>query len=77
MSHQVAKAQLEATRLRRHSARLEMVLQQADPERFAHTKARSDMEWQQAVKGLVEGEVPAFFALETSFRPVVPLKSPE
>lgn len=72
-TREVAMAQLEVARLRRHIERLEMVLQQADPEQFAQIKARTDMEWQQAVKGLVEGELPVFFPLETSFRPIVPL----
>jgi hypothetical protein len=57
--------------------RLEMVLKQAEPEMFAQVKARSDMEWQQAVKGLDEGELPTFYTLETSFKPLNPLKSAE
>jgi sensor domain CHASE-containing protein len=77
MSQEVAKAQLEAARLRRHLERLEMVLREIDPQKFAHIKARSDMEWQQAVSGLVEGELPTFFSLETSFSPIALQKRAE
>jgi hypothetical protein len=77
LSRKAAVAQLEASRLRRHTERLEMVLKQAEPELFAQVKARSDMEWQQAVKRLDEGELPTFYDLETSFTPITPVKGAE
>ncbi|MDB5958795.1 MAG: hypothetical protein JWP59_89 [Massilia sp.] len=73
----LAEAQLEAARLQRHVQRLEMVLKQAKPEIFAHVKARSDMEWQQASKRLAAGEMPTFFPLEASFAPISSLKGGE
>lgn len=77
LSTKLAQSQLDAARLRRHMERLEMVLKQAEPELFAHVKARSDMEWQQAVARLKDGELPTFFPLETSFEPISSLNSTE
>lgn len=62
-----ADAELEALRSRRESERLALVLRQFEPELFAHVKARSEMEWQQAIKRLDEGELPVLFPLEKSF----------
>ena len=70
LTMQVANAQLDATRFHRHMERLEMVLKECAPECLAQVKARSDMEWQQAVKGLQEGELPTFYSLEQSFTPI-------
>jgi hypothetical protein len=74
LSRERVLAQLDAARYRRHAERLAMVLQQADPDQLAHTRARSDMEWQQAVKGLEDGQLPVFFPLEPSFIPVAALR---
>lgn len=65
-----ADAELEALRSRRESERLALVLRQFAPELFAQAKARSDMEWQQAVKRLDEGELPMLYPLEESFTPI-------
>ncbi len=70
LARQAASAQLEAMRFHRHMERLEMVLKQAKPELFVQVKARSDMEWQQAVKNLAEGELPTFYPLEKMFTPI-------
>lgn len=67
-----ARAQLVALRCRRQMERLEMVLKQIAPELFAQVKARSDMEWQQAVKGLDEYALPTLYPLETAFTPIGP-----
>lgn len=70
LAGQAASAQLDAMRFSRHMERLEMVLKQAEPELFAQVRARSDMEWQQAVKNLAEGELPTFYPLEKMFTPI-------
>lgn len=70
LAKRAAAAQWEAARFHRHAERLELVLKQIDPEKFAHVKARSDMEWQQTVKHLKEDALPVFFPLETAYTPV-------
>ena len=66
----VADAELQALRSRRGSERLALVLRQFEPELFAQVKARSEMEWQQAIKRLDEGELPVLYPLEKSFTPI-------
>ena len=70
LARQAASARLDAMRFHRHMERLEMVLKQAEPELFAQVKARSDMEWQQAVNNLAEGELPTLYPLEKMFTPI-------
>jgi hypothetical protein len=70
LAKRAADARLEAMRLGRHVERLEMVLKQSDPELFAHVKARSDLEWQQAVKSLAQGDLPTLYPLEKTFTPI-------
>ena len=65
-----ADAEFEALRSRRESERLALVLRQFEPELFAQVKARSEMEWQQAIKRRDEGELPFLFPLEESFPPI-------
>lgn len=67
---EAASLRLEGMRIRRHVERLEMVFKQTEPGLFAQVKARSDMEWQQAVKGLDEGALPTLYPLETKFTPI-------
>lgn len=70
LARKAANAELDALRFRRQSERLELVLKQCEPELFAQVKARSDMEWQQAVKRLDKGELPILYPLETSITPI-------
>lgn len=74
LSRERHQARLDAARFHRHMERLTMVLGGADREKLAHTIARSDMEWQQAVKALRDDALPVFFPLEPSFMPIAPHK---
>lgn len=65
-----ADAEFEALRFRRQSERLELALKQFAPEVFAQVKAKSDMEWQQAIKRLDAGELPILYPLESAFTPI-------
>jgi hypothetical protein len=67
LRQQLTETQLDAARIRRHMERLEMVLQQAEPDIFAQVKARSDTEWLQATARLGDGQLPSFFPLEPAF----------
>lgn len=70
LAKKAAKAELEALRYRRQSERLALVLKQFAPELFQQVNARSEMEWQQAIKNLDEGTLPALYPLEASFTPI-------
>jgi hypothetical protein len=70
LAREAASLRLEGIRVRRHVERLEMVFKQTEPALLPQIKARSDMEWQQAVKGLDEGELPTLYPLETKFTPI-------
>ncbi|MDQ2822401.1 MAG: hypothetical protein M3Y65_18825 [Pseudomonadota bacterium] len=70
ITRKAASAELEALRFRRQSERLALVLKQFAPELFLQVNARSEMEWQQAIKNLDESALPVLYPLEASFTPI-------